>query len=282
MSNYHLRDRRLSLKAKGLLSVILSLPEDWDYTISGLAVICDTGKDTIRASITELEKAGYVNRKRLKVEGGKFGGNQYIIREVPVAVDQPLSDFPTMDKPAMENPTTENPTTEKPSLENPTEIIKDQPITDKINTSSAAPAESDHKKPKGKRRKKDAPDDTLDDGQMRNLLIAETATFGETFGLDAPDKNRLFQIATKWYQPRTLKSKNAVPPLHTEQGVKNLFSKLARGARVIGVQNAIAVFAEALGDGHTQINDPRFRVGYVPPGRAKDAAPSAESLGEEW
>ncbi len=122
MSNYHLRDKRLSLKSKGLLSVILSLPEGWDYTISGLAVICDTGRDAIRAAIGELEKAGYITRRQLN-QGGKFGGNQYIIREIPTEVQQPLSGFPA----------TVIPPAETPSRENPTEIIKDQSITDLSN-----------------------------------------------------------------------------------------------------------------------------------------------------
>lgn len=123
MSNHHLRDKKLSLKAKGLLSVILSLPDDWDYTISGLAVICDCGRDMIRAAITELEKAGYITRSQTN-EAGKFGGNQYIIRETPVEQSaEPLPGFPA----------TENPPTENPLPENPTQIIKDQSSKDGIN-----------------------------------------------------------------------------------------------------------------------------------------------------
>lgn len=139
MSNYHLRDKRLSLKAKGLLSVILSLPEGWDYTISGLAVICDTGRDAIRAAIGELEKAGYITRRQIN-QGGKFGANQYIIREVPAEVQQPLSDFPS----------TVIPSAETPSPENPTEIINDQSITDSSNP-PISPEEGELPKPPKKR-----------------------------------------------------------------------------------------------------------------------------------
>ena len=64
MSNYHLRDKRLSLKSKGLLSQMLSLPEDWDYTLSGLARINAEGKDAIRAAVVELEQAGYIQRQQ--------------------------------------------------------------------------------------------------------------------------------------------------------------------------------------------------------------------------
>ena len=71
MSNYHLRDRRLSLKAKGLLSLMLSLPEDWDYTLSGLARISLEGKDAIRAAVVELEQAGYVQRRQTTEQSGQ-------------------------------------------------------------------------------------------------------------------------------------------------------------------------------------------------------------------
>ena len=85
MSNYHLRDKALSLKAKGLLSLMLSLPEDWDYTLSGLARICQEGRDAIRGAVTELERAGYVQRRQTVDENGKFSVNEYLIRERPVS-----------------------------------------------------------------------------------------------------------------------------------------------------------------------------------------------------
>lgn len=272
MSNYHLRDKRLSLKAKGLLSVILSLPDDWDYTISGLAVICDCGRDMIRAAITELEKAGYITRSQIN-EAGKFGGNQYVIRETPVEqTAEPLPGFPA----------TENPPTENPLPENPTQIIKDQSITDGMNTTPAALAEptvKKVKKNKDKDRGKAVPKDLLDDGQMRNLLVAQVDEFGTAFGLDAVRKNRLYKIAVHWYTPRTLAGKNAQPPVHTELGVIGLFRKLARGARVVGADAAIEVFYDALSRGHTDIHDDRFKVGYQ--GRKPVAAPPSSSV-EEW
>ena len=76
MSNYHLRDKRLSLKAKGLLSQMLSLPEDWDYTLSGLARINAEGKDAIRAAVVELEQARYIQRRQRIDKAGKFSGNE--------------------------------------------------------------------------------------------------------------------------------------------------------------------------------------------------------------
>ena len=104
MSNYHLRDKSLSLKAKGLLSQILSLPEDWDYTLSGLCYINRESKDAIRSAVNELERAGYIERHQTTDEGGKFSSNEYIIHEQPVSLP------PSLDKPSSENPTTGKPT----------------------------------------------------------------------------------------------------------------------------------------------------------------------------
>lgn len=82
MSNKHLRDKHLSLKAKGLLSQILSLPDDWDYSIEGLAKLNDVGRDAIRSAIRELENAGYIERRKKKDEHGQFFV-EYIIYEIP-------------------------------------------------------------------------------------------------------------------------------------------------------------------------------------------------------
>lgn len=123
MSNYHLRDKSLSLKAKGLLSQMLSLPEDWDYTLSGLSCINRESKDAIRSAINELEKAGYIIRRQTTDASGKFSGNEYIIHEAPEPIP-PLSGFPT----------TDNPSTGKPSSENPTQLNIDIQNTEKINT----------------------------------------------------------------------------------------------------------------------------------------------------
>ena len=83
MSNYHLRDRSLSLKAKGLLSLMLSLPEDWDYTMKGLARICKDGIDSISGGIRELEEHGYLIRERVRGANGQLGSIEYTILEQP-------------------------------------------------------------------------------------------------------------------------------------------------------------------------------------------------------
>ena len=71
MSNHHLRNKELSLKAKGLLSQMLSLPEDWDYTLAGLSHINREKIDAIREAVKELEKAGYIVRSRERDEKGR-------------------------------------------------------------------------------------------------------------------------------------------------------------------------------------------------------------------
>ena len=101
MANHHLKNRDLTLKAKGLLSVMLSLPDDWDFTLKGLARINREGIDAIREGIRELEQAGYVMRHRVRDERGKLRGNEYVIYERP---QLPASDCPAQEKPALENP----------------------------------------------------------------------------------------------------------------------------------------------------------------------------------
>ena len=130
MSNYHLRDKSLSLKAKGLLSQILSLPEDWDYTLSGLCYINRESKDAIRSAVNELERAGYIERHQTTDESGKFSSNEYIIHE------QPTSLPPLLDKPLSENPTTEKPPSGNPTQLNKDIQSKDPRITDPSSTHS--------------------------------------------------------------------------------------------------------------------------------------------------
>ena len=105
MSNHHLRNMEISLKAKGLLSVMLSLPDNWDYTIKGLSIINKEGLDSIRSTIHELELAGYVERQRIRDAKGRFRTAEYIIREKPVS---PMSGNPTLVVSAQEIPELES------------------------------------------------------------------------------------------------------------------------------------------------------------------------------
>ena len=136
MSNHHLRNRALSLKAKGLLSQMLSLPEDWDYTLQGLARINRESIDAIRQAIRELEQAGYIQRSRERDEKGRLRGADYVIFELPQPI--PASVSPTLENPMLENPTQENPT-----LENPMQLNKDAPII--ILDEATASVDTDNK-----------------------------------------------------------------------------------------------------------------------------------------
>ena len=127
MSNHHLRNKELSLKAKGLLSQMLSLPEDWDYTLAGLSYINREKIDAIRESVRELERAGYIVRSRERDEKGRLRGAEYVIYEQP---QKPVSDLPILENPTLDNPTLEKPMQEKPTLENPMQLNKDIQRTD--------------------------------------------------------------------------------------------------------------------------------------------------------
>ena len=83
MSNHHLKDRTLTLKSKGLLSMMLSLPDEWNYTTRGLAAICREGVDSIGAALKELEAHGYIRRTQLRDEKGKITDTEYVIYEMP-------------------------------------------------------------------------------------------------------------------------------------------------------------------------------------------------------
>ncbi len=147
MSNHHLRNHTLSLKAKGLLSQMLSLPDDWDYTLQGLAQINKESIDAIREAVRELERAGYIKRSRERDERGCLRGTVYTIYEQPHA--EPTPEEPTQEKPALDNPTLEKPMLDKPTLENPMQLITkgrnkekqntDQSITDSIPFPSGFP-----------------------------------------------------------------------------------------------------------------------------------------------
>lgn len=129
MSNHHLKNKDLSLRSKGLLSFMLSLPEDWDYSLKGLATLNKEGIDAIRSAINELEAFGYIERSRVRNEKGQLGENEYIIHELPIS-PEPKQTEPTLENPTLDNPMQEKPTLEKPTLENPTQLNKDIQRTD--------------------------------------------------------------------------------------------------------------------------------------------------------
>ena len=127
MSNHHLRNANLSLKAKGLLSMMLSLPEDWNYTTRGLAKICKEGVDAIGAALRELEAAGYIVRHKLRDRQGRISDIEYVIYEQP-----------QLRKPDTDSPDTENPYMDKPDTEKPAELNIEKSNTQKSITQGAS------------------------------------------------------------------------------------------------------------------------------------------------
>ena len=148
MSNYHLRDKNLSLRTIGLLSLILSLPEDWDYTQAGLASICKDGIDSVRAGLNELEKYGYLEKERVRDEKGRVRGTDYRIYEMPKDVrntvqetktygpdeESPNLEIPKQEKPILENPILDKPKQAEPILEKTVQLSKDILNKDLLNT----------------------------------------------------------------------------------------------------------------------------------------------------
>ena len=135
MSNYHLQDRRLSLKAKGLLSYMLSLPDDWDYSLKGLTIGCKDGLDSVHTAVLELEEHGYVRRQKVRNAKGQIIDYDYQVYESPVEdtlavtckesssseaptpkspksgmnpCSSPFLDFPNLAKPNLEKATQQN------------------------------------------------------------------------------------------------------------------------------------------------------------------------------
>ena len=168
MSNHHLRDKSLSLKAKGLLSLMLSLPEDWNYTTRGLAKICKEGTDSIGSALKELERAGYIVRNRLRDGKGKIMDVEYVIYETPHLPD---SVMPCEGGPDPGRPDTENPDMDSPCLENRPQLNKDIRNPDKSkkdlsSTEGSNPVLSSPKAPRGS------------DGKGRDLM-AERESYRE-------------------------------------------------------------------------------------------------------
>lgn len=158
MANHHLRDKSLSLKAKGLLSLMLSLPEDWDYTTKGLAQICRDGVDSIRSAVQELEQRGYVVRNRVRNGKGQLGEMEYTIFEQPQAAPEPPAPGPDKPEPKRSDrkksylehsvpkgpepetpvqvdsqPEQTSPVRERPEWENPVQVFPAQLNTKKLS-----------------------------------------------------------------------------------------------------------------------------------------------------
>jgi hypothetical protein len=126
MSNTHFKEKKMSLKAKGLLSLMLSLPDDWNYSVSGLVTLSKDGKDSVMSALGELETFGYLERVRTINDKGQFSGIEYNIFETPQQ-EKPISENQNTDKPILDNTNAENPpllNTNKLNNKNNKELIE--------------------------------------------------------------------------------------------------------------------------------------------------------------
>lgn len=149
MSNHHFRNRNLSLKAKGVMSLMLSLPDDWDYTVAGLATLSKDGLDSVRSALKELEREGYLKMERKRDAKGKLGRANYVLSENPI----------------VENPRLENPRLENPILEKPAQLNTYPSSTNTSSTKESiteADASEDAQKPKKPKSKKEREPDPFD------------------------------------------------------------------------------------------------------------------------
>ena len=188
MSNYHLRDMSLSLKAKGLLSLMLSLPENWDYTMKGLARICKDGIDSISGGIRELEAHGYLIRARVRGANGQLGSIEYTILEQPKAL------LPTQEKPIRENPVQVNPMLDAPIQENPAQLNKEESSnypskTDLSITQESSPILSSPPAPKER-----AGQDGMRNRESYRALILENIEYDVLSQNVQLDKDRLDEL----------------------------------------------------------------------------------------
>ena len=192
MSNHHLRDTELSLKAKGLLSMMLSLPEEWNYTTRGLASICKEGTDCIGSALKELEKTGYIVRNRLRDNKGKIVDVEYVIYETP---RKPDPAHPHEESPDADCPDTENPDMDNPGLENQPQLNKDkssnyQQNTDLSNTDKSNPILSNPPTPTGMRMGKDG----MESREIYRQIILENIDYEILAADPQVDREQLDEI----------------------------------------------------------------------------------------
>ena len=193
MSNHHLRDTGLSLKSKGLLSMMLSLPEDWNYTTRGLAKICKEGTDSIGSALKELERAGYIVRNRLRDSKGKIVDVEYVIYETP---HPPEPDGPCEDEPDTEHPDTENTEMDTPGLENRPQLNKEkrnpeEQNTDSPSTEGSNPIQSSPQAPAGVKR---TGRDWMRERDSYRELILENIEYDILVQNERMDRDRLDEL----------------------------------------------------------------------------------------
>ena len=193
MSNHHLRDKSLSLKAKGLLSLMLSLPEEWDYTTKGLARICKDGVDSICAGVRELEEHGYVIRQRVRNPNGQLGAIEYTILEQP---RPPEPEKPERENPVLDNPEQAYPVLEEPEQGNPAQLntnrsSKEKSKKDLSSTEGSNPVLSIPQPPRGSDRKGR---DRMRERESYRELILENIEYDYLIQNHRLDRDRLDEL----------------------------------------------------------------------------------------
>ena len=194
MSNYHLRDRSLSLKAKGLLSLMLSLPEDWDYTMKGLARICKDGIDSISGGIRELETHGYLVRARVRNENGQLGSIEYTILERPKEPAQtpaPIREKPIRENPIQAKPMLDAPIQENPAQSNTKEQNKELSITQGSSPIPSSPIPSSPPTPREKGR---IGQDRMRERESYREIILENIDYDILIQDEKLDRDRLDEL----------------------------------------------------------------------------------------
>ena len=186
MSNHHLRNKELSLKAKGLLSQMLSLPEDWDYTLAGLSFINREKIDAIREAVKELERAGYIVRSRERDEKGRLRGTDYVIFEQPQT--PPVSDLPTL-----ENPMQLNKDIQKTDLPKKEKSNTDLSSTDSIPIHSLNPLPYDGEAATPPERKRKEATDAY---SVYEEIIKDNIEYDHFVRYGQVDKDRLDEIVS--------------------------------------------------------------------------------------
>ena len=198
MSNHHLKDRTLTLKSKGLLSMMLSLPDEWNYTTRGLAAICREGVDSIGAALKELENHGYIRRTQLRDEKGKITDTEYVIYEMPQCEpsSSPGTPLPGTAKPYTENPDMGIPDTAEPCTENPAQLntkgsSNQISNTDSSSTEGSNPIQSSPQTPAGGNR---AGRDWMRERENYRELILENIEYDYLCRDDRLDRDMLNEL----------------------------------------------------------------------------------------
>ena len=195
MANHHLRNTKLSLKAKGLLSLMLSLPEDWDYTTKGLAKICKDGVDSICSTVNELEEHGYVIRERIRNAKGQLTDIQYTILEQPKP-PQPGQGKPKQENPVLDSPVLGTPKQEEPEQGNPAQLninrsSKEKSKKDLSSTEGSNPILSSPQTPRGSDR---AGRDWMRERESYRELILENIEYDILVQNERLDRDRLDEL----------------------------------------------------------------------------------------